>query len=663
MKLLYRIIYSGHHFVSTSSGKRGVVLSNAIGVILFGISLVLMIPYFLTYGWNFVTASIPVIGSLGLLAIVLNHFGFTNISRTWISLFIPVVVTCLSIYSKSIYYETQEELDYFTFRFIILSTCAFPWILFSFREKKQLLLSALSCIVILMLFDPLHAYFKVPYRHEKLSVQVYYFTNIVILFSYFIMVSALASLKRVLERNEHRNLELIDELNDTNEVLVEKNAEIEAQTAELMAQSEVLQLNQKQLMDAYDVIQEQKSRLQSQNQNLSIELLEKNQDLMETNSELIKHNNELRQFSYTVSHNLRGPVASLLGLVDLLNAQKMNPDDAEIIGHIKSSTIRLDTVIKDLTKIIDIRHDIFQIRQRVNLEHELSDVFKMLKKDIDRHNITIEQDLSECNILYSVKPMVHSILYNLISNAIKYRSPERKTCIEISSKESVTQYQLEVRDNGLGIDLTQNQENLFKLYKRFHFHTEGKGIGLYLVKLQVEALGGTINIDSEVNRYTHFTICLRKPENIQQQILYKQAYAEIFYDGQLNSTGVIWKGPVTSEQYRAVFRKCLEFMKIYNTPNYLADITLQGPIEKNDQAWAFTEILPEASRNGLRYIAGVRPDATHPLIQEYLESINKNMSRVGIQQKFFLTMGEAIDWLQTQNEIMSLKTNQDGSID
>ncbi|HEY3403347.1 MAG TPA: HAMP domain-containing sensor histidine kinase [Ohtaekwangia sp.] len=663
MNLLYTILYSGHHFVKSASGKRGVVLSNALGVILFAVSIILSIPYYFTYGWNVVTAAIPTIGALGLFAIVLNRIGLTNTGRTWVSLFIPVVVTTLSLYSKTIYYERQEELDYFTFRFFIMTACAFPWILFSFNERRQLILSAGATLLVLMLFDPLHHYFDVPYRHEQLSVQTYYFTNVVILISYFVMVGSLASLKWVLERNERRNLELIGELNDTNKILLEKNAEIEAQTAELMAQSEVLQLNQKQLLDAYEVINVQKSKLQSQNKNLSAELLEKNKDLTETNSELIKHNNELRQFSYTVSHNLRGPVASLLGLVELLDSKKLNTEDAEVINHIKTSSERLDTVIKDLTKIIDIRHDIFQIRQRINLEQELADVLKMMKKDIDRHGVSIVTRLADCKILYSVKPMVHSILYNLINNAIKYRSTERNPVIEISTKEEETHYLLEVKDNGLGIDLTQNQENLFKLYKRFHFHTEGKGIGLYLVKLQVEALGGTIEINSEVNRFTRFIIRLRKPENIQRQILYHQPHAEIFYDGSINSTGVVWRGPVTSEQYRNVFQKCLEFVKVYNTPNYIADISQQGVIEPEDQQWMFSTIFPDAAQNGLRKIAAVRPDATSPLVQQYLQGINEHLKRLGINQEYFLTMEEAVDWIQIQNEKAALKTYNHGNTD
>jgi anti-sigma regulatory factor (Ser/Thr protein kinase) len=284
----------------------------------------------------------------------------------------------------------------------------------------------------------------------------------------------------------------------------------------------------------------------------------------------------------------------------------------------------------------------------------------MLRRDIEQFDVRIESHLRPQNELYSVQPMVHSILYNLISNAIKYRSPERVPVVAISYREDPQHYIVEVTDNGLGIDLERYKDSLFRLYKRFHFHTEGKGLGLYLVKLQTEALGGTIHVDSEINRYTRFTIFLRKPENISRQILYKENHAEIFFDAQLNSTGIVWNGPITSTQYRDVFLKCLEFVKVYNTPNYIADITNQGSIERADQQWMFDMILPDAARNGLSRIATIRPDAADLLIQEYLTGINRTLSSLGVLQHNFITMDEAVGWIQYENEKGSLRTKSNG---
>ncbi len=658
MNVLHSITNSGLSFVDSPSEKRGVYLSNIIGLILTGLSVVLMISYYFWYGWNSVTATIPMIGVLSLCAILLNHLGYTVVSRIWMSIFLPILVMIVSIYSKTIYYDQQEELDYFTFRFVILGGCIFPLILFSLKEKRLLVLCSMVGLGVLMAHDPLHHYFGVGYRQDNLKEGNYTFTNVVVFITYCILSGALIFLKWVLETTERKNAKLIVDLNKTNEVLVEKNAEIEAQTSEIMAQSDNLQVNQTKLLQAYRVINEQKGRLVDENKSLETELIQKNKDLIETNTELIKHNNELRQFSYTVSHNLRGPVASLLGLIALVDPKNFPEEDAKIFNHLSTSTERLDTIIKDLSKIIDIRHDIFQIRQKINLTHEIKEVTQLLRKEIDAHHVKVISNIEKGTATYSIKPMLHSILYNLISNAIKYRSSERDPIVEINAYEDPDYYFLEVKDNGLGIDLKKHKDNLFKLYKRFHFHTEGKGLGLYLVKLQAESLGGSVEVESEMNRYTKFIVRIAKTENVERQSLYKESHAEIFYDAQLNCTGIIWQGPLTSEQYRNVFQKCLDFVKAYNTPNYIADLSHQGHISKQDQEWMFYNILPDATRNGMRRIATIRPDGTDPVIQGYLKGTNESLVRLGARQEFFLTMSEAMDWIQQENEIATLQHDQ-----
>jgi len=654
MKFVRSLIDSGVGFADTAPVKRGVKLSNAIGLILFVLSFVTGVFYYIWYGWNIVTLAIPLLGILALATLFLNVTGNLNMSRTWISLGPPFFVCFLSIYSKRIYYEQQQELDYFTFRIVMLGTCVIPWIIFSLKEKRALFFTSFVGLAILLAHDPLHSAFGVPYQQDKLKVLNYYFTNIVVFVTYCILIGSLAFLKWISEQNEERNISLIGDLNDANKILLERNTEIEAQSAEILAQSDVLYTNQNQLIEANRLIDEQRRLLYSKNQSLESELLEKNADLTETNTELIKHNNELRQFSYTVSHNLRGPVASLLGLISLVDQKKFQGHEAQILSYITASSQKLDNIIKDLSKIIDIRHDIFKIRQKIDVESEIDEIALVLRREFETNRVTLIKDLTSCRHIYSVKPMVNSILYNLISNAIKYRSNDREPTIEITSWETDNFYMVEVKDNGLGIDLKKNKDSLFKLYKRFHFHTDGKGLGLYLVKLQCESLGGGIEVESEINRYTKFTIRLQKPVNIDRQLLYEEEHAEIFYDAKVNATGVIWKHPVTSEQYRNVFKKCLEFVHAYNTPNYISDITLQGPVTKEDQLWMFAEILPHAIQNGLKKIAAVRGDMTDPNIKEYLSGINENINRLGAEQRFFASLEEAFEWVRYENEKATL---------
>jgi signal transduction histidine kinase len=658
MNVVSSLLNAGTGFALTPSAKRGVELSNAIGLILFTLSLFTGLSYFVWYSWNVVTFAIPLLGIAALLTVFLNSIGQINLSRAWISIGPPLLVTSLSIYSKQVYYDHQQELDYFTFRIVVLGSCVIPWIIFSLEEKAPLFVCAGIGISILLAHDPLHYVFGVPYQQDKLKVLNYYFTNVVVFITYWIVIGSLLFLKWVSEQNEDRNIDLINELNKANKALLERSAEIEAQSVEIQEQTDILYANQNQLIEANHLIEEQRKLLFNKNQSLESELIEKNTHLTEANTELIKHNNELRQFSYTVSHNLRGPVASLLGLLELLNPKQLQDNDRLIVDHIKTSTKNLDQIIKDLNKIIDIRHEIFKIRQKIDLESELEEIATMMKRELELNNVVLNKDVLTCRYIYSIKPMVNSIIYNLMSNAVKYRSSERQPVIDVSAKEDDRFYIIEVRDNGLGIDIKQNQESLFRLYKRFHFHTDGKGLGLYLVKLQCESLGGSIEVESEINRYSKFTVRLQKPVNIDRQLLYEAEHAEIFFDAKVNATGVIWKRNVTSEQYRIVFKKCLEFVHSYNTPNYISDMSNQGPITHEDQRWMFEDILPHAIENGLKKIAAVRPDITNPVVIDYLNGINENVKRLGAEQRFFTSIDDAFEWIRSENENATIQVRQ-----
>jgi signal transduction histidine kinase len=650
MSFLYPLVNSGVNFANHPAERRSILLSNIVSLILFGLGTLLFLIYFLWYGWSVVTAAIPLVALLCLLPIFFNRLDLSIIGRILLCAIIPISAMGISIYAKQIYYAYQEELDYFTFRFIILASCVFPAIFFTFREKTLLISTSIAGLLLLMLHDPLHAYFEVPYRRNILKESNYYFTNVVVLFTYSIMVGAVMFLKKISEQNEERSTNLIAELNKINTKLMEKNTEIEEQNLEISAQTENLNISQKKLQEAYGLIADQKELLLRQNKDLSSELVAMNHDLKDTNNELIKHNNELRQFSYTVSHNLRGPVASLSGLLNLIDPKQVGRENGEIFQHIKTSIERLEVIIKDLTQIIDIRQDIFHIRQKVSLPYEVHEIFGSVKKEIERHDIQVRTDFSRCSEIYSVKPMIHSMLYNLITNAIKYRAPERRPELEITCRENDKSVVIEVRDNGLGIDLKNQKQNLFKLYKRFHYHTEGRGLGLYLVKLQTEALGGTIDVESEINRFTKFTITLSKPDNVNQQILYSAPYAKIFFDASINAISVEWNGPVSSEQYRNVFQKCLEFIKAYNTPNYVADLTRQGYIAREDQQWMFQNVMPQAAGYGLKKIAAIKNSKNNDVSDEYFRAITTNVQRFGIEQLFFESYPDAVDWLTEENE-------------
>ncbi len=312
----------------------------------------------------------------------------------------------------------------------------------------------------------------------------------------------------------------------TNEILAQ-NEEIAAQNEEILSHYDQLQLQQdeiekshrivknqnEELIKSKQIIEDQNSIIQRKNKLLVEEVQNQTRDLKKTNHELIEHINRLKQFTYIISHNLRAPLARVIGLSTLLDSSKSEDEKNELIQLIHKSTTELDNVIRDLSQILAIQKLGTQVYSTINLSEMISKTRDILEFEINHTNTEITTSL-QVTTLYSLPQYIESILHNLISNAIKYRHPERDPRITISSHKTGEYTCVEVADNGLGIDLEQHKQNLFNLYKRFHFHVEGKGLGLYLVRTQIESLDGRIEVSSLINTGTVFRIYFKSiPEN------------------------------------------------------------------------------------------------------------------------------------------------------
>ncbi len=224
-------------------------------------------------------------------------------------------------------------------------------------------------------------------------------------------------------------------------------------------------------------------------------------------NDLMLRNNILEQFAYIISHNLRSPVANIIGASSALNDADLSAEDRDLLNKaINTSVMRLDNVVQDLNVILQIKDSTNETNEMVVFSELVEDIKFSIKNLVDKYAIRIEYDFSDVNEYFTLKPYLYSIFYNLISNSIKYRSQDNSTVIKIESHYVKNKLQLIFTDNGMGIDLKKNQGQVFGLYKRFHPKIEGKGMGLYMVKTQVEALGGTISVKSEENKGTEFII-------------------------------------------------------------------------------------------------------------------------------------------------------------
>ena len=342
-----------------------------------------------------------------------------------------------------------------------------------FRERTLLVTNLLFCLGGLLLFDPIHNALGVGFYQLGFTDPDFYYTNVVHVVIYLILVGGTGFFKYEMDNYGRRNEQLI-------ETLHARNHQIEEQKEELNSQGEIL----KEL------------------------LKERDKDLSQVTQELINFNHELLQYSYTVSHNLRGPVARILGLLDIYFNHSDDKEKRNIIGLILESTRELDAITLDLNKIVEARSDSFNVREKINFSTELTQIKKLLESPIKQNGIKLTEDIKVPDI-FSAKQRINHILYILLTNAIQFRRTDRPTQVKVSTYKKDEWIVMEVQDNGRGIDLELNRDDLFKPFKYFHPDASGKGISLYLAKLQAERLHGYIDVRSSPEDGSVFSVYLK----------------------------------------------------------------------------------------------------------------------------------------------------------
>lgn len=225
-------------------------------------------------------------------------------------------------------------------------------------------------------------------------------------------------------------------------------------------------------------------------------------------ADLVQRNKDHEQFSNIISHDLRGPVSNIISLTALLNDEDLEAEErASMMNALLTSAKRLDEVIIDLNVILSLGKHLNEKKEHIQLSTLVSDIQDSIKNVLEKEKVQFTLDFSRLDVLFTIKSYMYSIFYNLISNSIKYKRQDVPLEISIEGDFVDNKFMLTFKDNGLGIDLSKNGNDIFGLYARFHVDkAEGKGMGLHMVKVQVENLGGTIKVASTVNQGTTFTI-------------------------------------------------------------------------------------------------------------------------------------------------------------
>ncbi len=224
-------------------------------------------------------------------------------------------------------------------------------------------------------------------------------------------------------------------------------------------------------------------------------------------TELSKNNKIFEQFTHITSHNLNAPVANIITLAETFNELDSQAEKELYIDFILTSAKSLQQVILDINQILHIRQHLGEVKEDIDFNQVLNNIKSIISTDLAREQVTINQHFATTYI-YGTRSYVHSIFYNLILNSIKYRRPNIAPQIIITTQTIGTQLVLTFTDNGKGIDLQKHGGKLFGLYNRFDSQVEGRGLGLFMIKTQIEELGGTITVDSVIGQGTTFTVYL-----------------------------------------------------------------------------------------------------------------------------------------------------------
>ncbi len=231
------------------------------------------------------------------------------------------------------------------------------------------------------------------------------------------------------------------------------------------------------------------------------------QQALKDSFELVNEQNKrLLNFSYIVSHNLRSHTSNIQAISNLIEESDSESERNELVGLMKTVSGSLNETLVNLNKVVNIQTSINVIREPLNLRTYISNTLDVLNDQINLSKAVIKNHVSEDVEVYYNPAYLESVLLNFIFNAIRYSHKEREPVIELYCNHVEEYVILNVSDNGIGIDLEKHGHQLFGMYKTFNGNPDSKGVGLFISKNQVEAMGGKVTVSSTLHEGTTFGI-------------------------------------------------------------------------------------------------------------------------------------------------------------
>jgi len=229
-------------------------------------------------------------------------------------------------------------------------------------------------------------------------------------------------------------------------------------------------------------------------------------ELITSNEKIKEQNRRLSNFSNIVSHNLKSYSNNLASILNLFSASESDDEKNKMVGFLKRISEGFSSTVNHLNEIVKSQN-LAKINQvRINLNEYIERSRETLLVQIQSTNAIIKNNVDKEVEILANPAYMDSILLNLLTNAIKYRQPDKPPIIELSSFKKVGKIIFEVKDNGKGINMEKHGADLFGMYKTFHGNPDAEGVGLFITKFQVETMGGQIDVESKENVGTTFTI-------------------------------------------------------------------------------------------------------------------------------------------------------------
>jgi len=224
-------------------------------------------------------------------------------------------------------------------------------------------------------------------------------------------------------------------------------------------------------------------------------------------------NKQLIEFCNIISHNLRAPLVNISMLLDFMEETENKEEKEEALQRIRPVVDHINEIFNKLVESLQVKQDLEIQSEKLDFKKCIENSLIDFQTQIKEYKITIEIDCNEAQTVYYPEKYLDSIFSNLISNAIKYRSPDRNLALKIKTKQINNDILLSIEDNGLGINLKRHKDSIFKIRRTFHNHPDAKGLGLFMTKTQIDAMNGEIWVESQEQIGSTFFIKIKNQKD------------------------------------------------------------------------------------------------------------------------------------------------------